>query len=465
MVVGPRFNPPGSTNGIGAVAHGESGASGQETETHYLRPGQRTAHDVALRVDVDAGVPIEEFECKTHQVALEQTAPERLSVSLAPTGTLPNKDFVLRYRVAGERIKSSLVTHRDERGGFFTLMLYPPQELQNLKRQPLELVFVLDCSGSMSGRPIEEAKAAVQQGLHLLEPGDSFQIVTFSMTASSLGRRPLEATTGNIGQALQYVRSLEGEGGTMMIEGIKAALEFPHDPRRLRFVCFLTDGYIGNEAEILGEIHRRLGTSRIFSFGIGSSVNRYLLDHMAKAGHGAVAYLGPNDSAAQIMDDFFTRISHPAMTDLNIDWGGLNVSEVFPGKLPDLFVGRPIILAGRFAGNVETTLHINGTAAGQPVQVAIAAPINGAQATHNGVAAVWARMKMAELADESTYRPDPELPEAIKQVALDYGLMSPFTAFIAVDSTHLTEGSEGTTVPVAVPVAEGVNYRTTVEEK
>jgi Ca-activated chloride channel family protein len=465
MVVGPRFNPPDSTNGIGAVARGQSGTSGQETEVHYLRPGEWTAHDVSLKVDVDAGVPIEEFECKTHQVTSEQTAPERLTASLAPTDRLPNKDFVLRYRVAGEHIKSTLVTHRDERGGFFTVMLYPPQDLHDLKRQPLELVFVLDCSGSMSGRPIEEAKAAVQRGLRLLQPGDSFQIITFSSTTSSLGDTPLEATAENIARGLQYVRSLQGEGGTMMLEGIKAALDFPHDPQRLRFVCFLTDGYVGNEAEILGELHRRLGASRIFSFGIGSSVNRYLLDHMAKAGHGAVAYLGPNDSAAQIMEDFFTRISHPAMTDLNVDWGGLHVTEVFPSNLPDLFVGRPVILAGRFAGNEDTAVRINGLAAGQPLQVAIPAPLSSAGAEHTGLPSVWAGMKIAELADQFTYRPDAELPEAIKRVALDYGLMSPFTAFVAVDSTRRTDGSEGTTVPVAVPVPEGVKYKTTVDEK
>jgi Ca-activated chloride channel family protein len=464
MVVGPRFNPPGSTNGIGAVARGQTGDSGQEKEVQYMRPGERSSHDVSLKVDVDAGVPIEEFACASHQVASEQTSPERLSVSLAPTDTLPNKDFVLRYRVAGDHIKSSLITHRDERGGFFTLMLYPPQDLHGLNRQPLELVFVLDCSGSMSGRPIEQAKAAVQRGLQLLQPGDSFQIITFSETTSSLGDRPLEATGRNISSGLQYVRRLQGEGGTMMMEGIKAALGFPHDPSRLRFICFLTDGYVGNETEILGEIHQRLGESRIFSFGIGSSVNRYLLDHMAKAGHGAVAYLGANESAAGIMEDFFTRISHPAMTGLDIDWGGLHVTEVYPGRLPDLFVGRPVIVSGRFAGNEPATIRINGMAAGQPVQVGLPAALGSADATHSGLPAIWARMKIAELADQATYVQNPELPQAIKQVALDYGLMSPFTAFVAVDSTHRTDGSGGTTVPVAVPVPDGVKYKTTVNE-
>ena len=464
MVVGPRFNPPGLTNGVGAVARGQTGVSGQSTEVHYLRPGERTGHDIALKVEVDAGVPIEQFECKTHQVTSETVSPERLTVSLNPADSLPNKDFVLRYRVAGQRIKSSLLTHRDERGGFFTLMLYPPEELAALKRQPLELVFVLDCSGSMSGRPIQEAKAAVQRGLDLLQPGDSFQLISFSISASRLGDAPLEATPENVQRGLQYLRSLDGEGGTMMIEGIKAALDFPHDPERLRFVCFLTDGYIGNEVEILGEIHRRLGASRIFSFGIGSSVNRYLIDHMAKAGRGAVAYLGPRDSAAQIMDDFFSRISHPALTDLQVDWGGLNVTEVFPDTLPDLFVGRPVILTGRFTGNQDTTIRVSGRVANEPMQVAVPASLAEA-ATHKGLPSVWARMKIAALADQSTYKPDPDLPGQIKQVALDYGLMSAYTAFVAVDSSRRTEGSEGTTVPVAVPVPDGVKYETTVEEQ
>jgi Ca-activated chloride channel family protein len=466
MVVGPRFNPPGAADGVGAVARRNLGASGQSTEVQYLRPDERTIHDISLTVDLEAPVPIEEFACTTHHLISERIAPGHLALSLDSADSQPNKDFVLRYRVAGDHIKSGLLTHQDERGGFFSLMVYPPQDLQSLPRRPLELVFVLDCSGSMYGRPLEQATAAVARGLHLLQPGDSFQLITFSMKASRFGKGPLEATAENIAAALEYLRSLRGEGGTMMIEGIKAALDFPHDPRRLRFVCFLTDGYIGNEREILGEIHRRLGPSRIFSFGIGSAVNRYLLDHMAKAGHGAVAYLGPRDSAAQIMEDFFSRISHAALTDLRIDWGGLHVSEVFPAALPDLFVGRPVIVTGRFAGAPTGEIRVNGLAGESPVQVALPAAAGGEGASTDGaLPSVWARMKIAELADQSAYVPDRELLDEIKRVALDYGLLSPFTAFVAVDSTQRTRGSEGTTVPVAIPVPEGVNYKTTVDEQ
>jgi len=465
MVVGPRFNPPGMTNGVGAAARGAAGVSSQKTEVQYLKPGERSGHDISLELNVDAGVAIEEFRCATHDVTHESPSPERLTVSLKPGDSIPNRDFVLRYRVAGEKIKSDLLTYQDERGGYFTLMLYPPRELTGLDRQPLEMVFVLDCSGSMSGRPIEQAKAAVARGLSLLQPGDSFQIISFSITASQLGPAPLEATPENIQRGMEYLRGLEGEGGTMMIEGIKAALDFPHDPQRLRFVCFLTDGYIGNETEILGEIHKRLGASRIFSFGIGSAVNRYLIDHMAKEGRGAVAYLGSRDDAASIMEDFFKRISHPGLTDIAIDWGGMQVSEVFPRQVPDLFVGRPVILTGRFQGDNRAPIRVSGNAGGEQLQFSMPVSTNDTNATHPGLPSIWARMKIADLAAQSIYEPSAMVPEQIKQVALDYGLMSEFTAFVAVDSSRQTEGTEGTTIPVAVPVPEGVKYDTTVPGK
>jgi Ca-activated chloride channel family protein len=463
MVVGPRYNPAGTTNGIGAVFR-DAGPSGQKTEVHYLKPGERSGHDIALRVDVDAGVPIEEFDCRTHEVSHEAAAPGHLAVALQPEDSIPNRDFVLRYRVAGDRIKSSLVTSRDERGGYFTLMLFPPRDLQSLAREPLELVFVLDCSGSMSGQPLAQAKAAIARALNLLEPGDSFQIINFSTRASQLGPKPLEAKTGNVRRGLTYLASLNSDGPTEMIEGIKAALDFPHDPNRLRFVCFLTDGFIGNEAEIVGEIHHRLGASRIFSFGIGSSVNRYLLDSMAKAGRGAVAYLGLHDDASVIMEDFFDRISHPGLTDLKIDWGNLQATEIYPRELPDLFVGRPVILTGRFTGDPSSPIEVTGNAAGKSVHIAVM-PDPGTNAGSGALPSIWARMKIADVADRSTYLSDTNLAGEIRQVALDYGLMSDFTAFVAVDSTRQTTAPDGGTVPVAVPVPEGVDSKTTVPEQ
>lgn len=463
MVVGPRFTPPGFTQGVGTVAREQAGLSGQKTEVTYLRPGERSGHQVSLEVRLETGLPIEEVLCPGHTVTVNHRAAGQATVTLNPSDSLPNKDFVLRYRLAGQTAKSHWLAYRDQRGGFFHLMLYPPLSLQSLVRQPLEMVFVLDCSGSMSGVPLEQAKAAVAHGLRHLQPGDSFQLINFSDSTGQLGSTPLEATPANVARGLDHLARLRSEGGTLMIHGIKAALEFPHDPRRLRLVCFLTDGYIGNETEILREVHRRLGEARLFSFGIGSSPNRYLLNSMAKLGRGTAAFLGLRDNAALVMDDFLERISHPVLTDLKIDWDGVEVEEVFPRRIPDLFVGRPIVLAGRFAGTGQHLVRIRGQAAGERMELTL--PVNlERSAGPAALASVWARRKISDLSDQATYSLNPFLGGQVKRVALDYGLLSPFTAFVAVDSSQRTAGTQGTTVPVPVPVPEGVKYSTTVRE-
>ncbi len=464
MVVGPRYNPPGATDGVGAVARGNAGYSGQKTEVQYLAPHERSSHDISLALDIDAGVEIEDIKCSSHAISKDSDSKSRLHVELNPLDNIPNKDFVLRYKVAGKTLKSALVTHEDQRGGFFTLMLYPPDDLKRLERAPMEMVFVLDCSGSMSGEPIAKAKDAIKRALRKLGPDDTFQVIRFSQNASKFGAYPVPATRENVDEALEYVDSLHGSGGTQMIEGVKAALDFPHDQRRFRLVSFMTDGYIGNEADILEAVHDRLGESRIFSFGIGSSVNRYLLDRMAVLGKGAVAYIGPHDSSSEIVDQFYDRISHPALTDVAIDWGGLDVEDIYPSRLPDLFVGRPIIVTGRFNGSRNTAIRVTGKIGPYEREISIPLRLRGSSPKHPGIPYVWARKKIEILATRQTYEDAKLLADRIKHLALEFNLMSAYTAFVAVDSSHQTQGDHGVSVAVPVPVPDGVRYDTTVHD-
>jgi len=384
-------------------------------------------------------------------------------VTLSQLDSVPNKDFLLRYRVAGETLKSAVMAHRDDSGAYFTLLLLPPKGIEHVERSPMELIFVLDCSGSMRGRPMEQAKRAAERGLRSLQLGDTFQIIRFSNRASKLGAAPLPATKENVERGLAYLAGLSGGGGTMMIEGIKAALEFRHEPKQFRYVVFLTDGYIGNEDQILAAIHQRIGGSRIFSFGVGSSSNRYLLDRMARVGKGCVAWLGPNDSGADVMDKFFRRVSHPAITDVSVDWGDMQAADVYPRRIPDLFVGRPVILTGRFKGRGHAIVRVKGRMAGVMRQRDIVVDLED-RADHPGLASVWARAKIADLAGQAVHAPKPELHEQIKLVALEYRLLSAYTAFVAVDTESRTVGEHGVTVAVPVPVPDGVRYETTVSE-
>lgn len=462
-VVGPRFNPAGTADPINAVSRGEQ-ATGAGTDVQYLRPDERSGHDISIEVAIDAGVTVEQVSSLNHVVRHQGVGTSNVAVQLSEADRVPNKDFVVKFRVAGETVKSNLMTWRGEDGvGYFTLMLYPPKDLSSLKRQAMEMVFVLDCSGSMSGRPIEQSKAAMLRALMHMQADDTFQVIRFSEKATALGAAPLPVTDKTRDRAADYVRKLQGSGGTQMIEGIKAALDFPHDPQRYRVVTFLTDGYIGNENQIIGEVNNRVGNARIFSFGVGSSPNRFLLERMAKLGRGTAGFLGLNDSGAEVMDLYFERISHPAMTDIDIDWGTMQVSDVYPQKLPDLFVGRPVIITGKFTG-VATTIKVNGKTGSQAIAMDLTPDVSD---EHKAVAKVWARMRIADLADQQTWDRNnaDELGQAIFGTAMEHGLMSAYTAFVAVDASQTTAGGKSTTVPVAVPVPDGVKYETTVADR
>ena len=462
-VVGPRFNPPGHSDPIPAIPRGGNSATPGATGVEYLAPTERSGHDLGITVRIDAGVQIEELK-STHEIVVTRDEPAAATVQLANRTTIPNRDFVLDFRVAGDTVKSNLMTYKDpETGeGFFSLMMIPPIDTAGVSRRPMEMVFVIDCSGSMSGRPLEQAKEAVATALARLDPNDTFQIIRFSDDASQFGAAPVRATEPNLAAARRYLANLNSQGGTMMLEGIKAALDFPHNPSRFRFVSFLTDGYIGNESDILAEVHRRLGAARIFSFGVGSSVNRYLLERMAREGRGVAAYLGVNDSAEEVMGAFFDRASHAALTDVEIDWGGMTVSDIYPAQLPDLFVGRPLVVSGRFEGD-PTSVTLSGTVDDSRRSFMLDATDQGTAGPY--IAKVWARSNIADLHVRQATVGDPhgEFRDAIRRIALRHQLVSNYTSFVAVDSSELTAGQYGVTVHQAVPVPDGVRYETTVE--
>ncbi|MBN2489950.1 MAG: VWA domain-containing protein [Planctomycetes bacterium] len=464
MVVGPRFNPPGHPGGIGAAAYGGGRSSGQATEVTYLKPHERSGHDIALAVELDAGVPLEAVSSPSHAITVTRPSPATATVQLCPNDRVPNRDFVLHYRVAGTAIKSGLLAHRDERGGFFTLVLHPPADGAALHRRPVEMIFLVDCSGSMQGAPLAKVKTAVARALRRLEPGDAYQIVRFSDTAQALHADLRPATATNIGESLADLEQLQAGGGTMMADGIRAALTTRHEPDRLRVVSVMTDGYIGNETEVLAVMRRHLGPARIFSFGVGSAVNRYLLESLARLGRGAVAYVGLDESAGRAVDRFYEEVCRPALTDVAIDWAGLAVSELQPAVIPDLLVGRPLLLTGRFEGELPPRIRVHGKTGSESTWIDVPAA-DGNGTAHPALPLLWARSKIGALTDAAIVAGDPgELGPAIRQVALEFGLLSAETAFVAVDSLTRTAGDQGMTLQVPVPVPAGVPYDTTVPQ-
>jgi len=475
MVVGPRFNPVGSTQGVGAVPRNAQGASGQATVVTYLAPNERSGHDIALAVELDAGMRIEELVCDTHEVSTlyaDARTPEhegsRVHIELAPADRIPNRDFVLRWRVAGGRLKTSWLAQGDNERGTFALALHPPISADDLPRRPVEMICVVDTSGSMRGQPLAIATSALHRLLDRLGPDDAFQIVRFSSDSSSLGPGPLAGTPENIRRGRRYIDDLSAGGGTHMLKGIRAALRCERDPERQTVIAFLTDGFIGNEEEILSEVRREIADARIFSFGIGSSPNRFLLEALAREGRGTVAYVGLDARGGEVMALTFDRMCRPALTDVRLDFGGLEVTDVFPRHVPDLFPGRAVIVTGRYVNRTpdeHIAVRLSGRVGGRIVALDTVCDL-ASETNHGGIERLWARTKIADLASEARdARDDLERRacyDKIRVTALEHGLLSAFTAFVAVDSLSPTEGDFGTTVPVPVPVPAGVRYETTV---
>lgn len=465
MVVGPRYNPGTPT---GRQGGGFSPDTTRVPDASRITPqvtpqGTRAGHDISIEVALDAGVPLDDLQSKTHEVEVEKPGGSSARVRLKNKATIPNKDFVLRYDTAGRRIEDAVLTHHADKGGFFTLILQPPDRVTVEDVTPKEIVFVLDTSGSMQGFPIEKAKEAMKLALDGLYPQDTFNLITFSGDTRILFPEPVPATRENLRKAQEFLAARVGYGGTEMMKAIKAALDPSDAQDHIRIVCFMTDGYVGNDMEIIGEVQKH-PKARVFSFGIGGSVNRFLLDKMAEQGRGEVEYVALNDDGSAAARRFHERVRNPLLTDISVDWAGLPVADVYPQRIPDLFSAKPVILSGRYTGSGSGLIRLRGKMSGRDFVREIPVHLPAADARHNVLATLWARTRVDDLMNQDfngmqqgNMRDD--LRETITQLGLDYRLMTQFTSFVAVEEMTITDGGQPRRIEVPVEMPEGVSYQ------
>jgi len=466
MVVGPRYVPGGGSP-PGPLSRATP--TSQVPDADRISPpvvpeGMRSGHDISLAVSINAGRRIEDLRSEQHEIVIEQEAGEpNARLRLEDRQTIPNRDFVLSYRTAGDRITDAVLAHTDERGNFFTLILQPPQRIVPEQIVPRELMFVIDKSGSMRGMPIETAKDAMRMCIESLGPDDTFNLLTFAGGLGSCFDGPVPNTDENRRTALAYLKDLEGGGGTEMMAAIRGALAEQHDPERLRVVCFMTDGYVGNDMAIIDAVREHAGTARVFAFGIGSSVNRWLLDGMAEAGRGEVHYILGEPQAEGAAERFAERVRAPVLTDIEVDFGGLGVEQVFPAAIPDLFASKPVVLKGRYARPGRGTITLRGQTGGGPFERRIEVVLPEQQVENEVLAPIWARAKVAHLMNQDLAAMqrgdgDDEIRGAITDLGLSYELVTQFTSFVAVEQARVTVGGVPRIVDVPVEMPEGVSY-------
>jgi Ca-activated chloride channel homolog len=470
MVVGPRYIPGNATGaqGNGFAPDTDSVPDGSKITPAPAPPGMRAGHDISLDVTLDAGVPIDALNSKTHDVAVERQNDRSAHITLKDLATIPNKDFILRYDVAGKKIEDAVLTHSTGTGGFFSLILQPPERVTLEDVTPKELVFVLDTSGSMNGFPIEKAKETMKLALDNLYPSDTFNLITFAGDEHILFPEPVAATKENLAKAQAFLETRQGGGGTEMMKAIKASMDPSDKQDHVRIVCFMTDGYVGNELQIIGEVQKH-PNARVFAFGIGESVNRFLLDKMAKYGRGEVEYVALNDDGSAAARRFHERVRNPLLTDISVDWNGLAVSDVYPKTIPDLFSAKPVVLTGRYSGNSKGTIRLRGKMSGRDFVREIPVDFSAAQ-SHDVLATLWARTRVDDLmskdfngAQQGNMKD--EVKQSIIQLGLEYRLMTQFTSFVAVEEMIVTDGGKPRRIDVPVEVPEGVNRQAVFGEE
>jgi Ca-activated chloride channel family protein len=470
MVVGPRYIPGNATGKLGS---GWAPDTDRVPDASRITPsvaaaGTRAGHDISLELAIDAGVPIQAIRSTSHQIDIERATASAARIKLRNENEIPNRDFILKYAVAGEQIADAVLTQaapataKLRPGGYFTLILQPPARVPQSDITPKELVFVLDTSGSMSGFPIEKGKELISRALDELYPGDTFNVITFSGDTQILFPKPVFPTAENIRLAKNVLNGRYGGGGTEMMKAIRAALAPSDSQDHVRVVCFVTDGYVGNDMEIIGEIQKH-PNARVFSFGIGTSVNRFLIEGMAKAGRGDSEVVSLNDKADEAAHRLYERLRAPLLTDLSIDWRGMPVTDVYPQRLPDLFDGKPLVVTGRYSAPATGGIRLRGKRAGEDfvrdIPVTLAA--SGGQ---NGVlAGFWARRRIDDLMSQDWGGLQPgnvrsDVQKEITQLGLDYGLMTQFTSFVAVEDRVVTKDGKPERVEVPVEMPEGVSY-------
>ncbi|MBE9069006.1 after-VIT domain-containing protein [Leptolyngbya cf. ectocarpi LEGE 11479] len=481
MVVGPRYIPGNAIADLGQGAgHGTATAPmslNQDTDLvpdasrlngPILPAGLRSGHDIQITVEIETGFELSNLQSPSHQIVVDTIAADTIAgdkqnsltrITLSPSDTLPNKDLILRYQVASDSAQTSLLTQSDKRGGHFAVYLIPALSYDTTAYIPKDMVFLIDTSGSQSGAPLAQCQALMRRFIEGLHPQDTFNIVNFANTTQQLAKVSLNNTPRNRKQALNYVERLRAGGGTEMMRGFKTVLNLPHlAPEHIRNIVLLTDGYIGNETQIFAEVQRSLSpSSRLHSFGAGSSVNRFLLNRVAELGRGISQVVRHDEPIDQVVDTFFNQINNPVLGNLSLHWDGPGAApSLYPTAVPDLFAQQPLILLGHKTDSQPGTLRITGmTGSGKPFAQSFA--VSFTPSGNPAIGQLWGRARIKALMNQMVSGETTLGVEAITETALAYQLLSQYTAFVAVsDESRVEQPTTSVNVPVNMP--EAISY-------
>ncbi len=427
------------------------------TENPFLGEGAATVAKFSVDLAVGTPLPLQGLACPSHGAAtIDFQAEDRATIKLAPAA--PDRDFIVRYRLAQEKIASGLMLHEGEGENFFVLQVEPPQVVREHDIPDRDYVFLIDVSGSMSGFPINLAKKLFRDLIGGLRPTDTFNVVLFSGASEVLSPQPLAATEGNIEKAVALLSRQGGGGGTELGTGLSTALALPVDKDVSRSLILITDGFISAEAEVFELIRNGAKGTNIFPLGVGSSVNRHLVEglaHIAGNDSFVVTHSGETKDA---VERFRAAVSSPVLTGITVTGDGFKTSEHQPRKLPDLFANRPLTLIGKWEGEPRGTITLSGiTGEGKTVEKTFEVAEAAKDMANPSLPTLWARETVRSLADYAELTGTPEVIEEVTQIGLKYELLTPYTSFVAVDELPRESPEAPVAVTQALPLPSGVS--------
>ncbi len=449
-VVGPRY-----TN------KAEEGAAESDkwVQNPYQHSGDRPLYDWDLRVNLMAGMPIQDITCSSHKTGItwngQSSALVRLDESEKKGG---NRDFILKYRLAGGQVQSGLLLYQGATENFFLAMVQPPQRVTAAQIPPREYIFIVDVSGSMYGFPLDISKQLLRDLIGALRPTDYFNVMLFSGGNTVMAEHSLAATKKNVDKAANIIDNLQGSGGTELLPALKRALALPRAKGTSRTVVIATDGYVDVEQQTFDMIRDNLGDANFFAFGIGSGVNRYIIEGMARVGMGEPFVIESEAKAPAVAEKFRKYIQTPVLTDVAVEFAGLAAYDVEPKTFPDVLAERPVIVFGKFRGSPAGKVVVTGHSPRGDFRQELALADYPARAANSGLRYLWARHRIQLLSDYAGVSGETDdLKQQVTDLGLQYGLLTQYTSFVAIDSRVRNKSGDREVVKQPLPLPEGVS--------
>ncbi len=461
-VVGPRY----SKEPEAAAAT----AGSKWVKSPYGHQGEAPKYKFDIETRIAAGMPIDEVLSPSHRTHVDwedgNTARVRLDPAESEGG---NRDYILRYRLAGKEVQTGLLLYSAPSGkaaqpgqdeNFFLLMVQPPVRVEPKQIPPREYIFVLDVSGSMIGFPLDTAKVVIRELIGGLRPVDRFNVLLFSGASRLLSPRSLPATQANVQQMIAAIDSEKGGGETELGAALDHALALPETAGVSRTTIVITDGYVDAEAGVFEQIRSHLNRSNLFAFGIGTSVNRFLIEGMARAGQGEpFIVIGPDEAKAEAKR-FQEYVRSPVLTHVAVETPDFQTYDVEPSAVPDLFAQRPLVVFGKYRGKASGTIRVTGLGGEGPYEKVFDVTAAKPAAENQALRYLWARSKVARLADDrrDTRGDDGEATrQAITGLGLKYELLTQYTSFVAVHEKVRNPEGAAENVNQPLPMPEGVS--------